>query len=137
MSENSLTNKNCDTAESARRVYLESPYSGEIEANTNYAIQCMQDCLLRGEAPFVSHLLYTQEPNVGFVSDYDPKYQTITREAGIDAAQSFRLVSDCTVVYMDRGMSSGMEAGIAHAKQIGQKVEFRRLAKSTQTKPNQ
>ena len=55
-------------------VILESPYAGRsqygtdilktdkevIEENVEYARLCMKDCLDRGEAPMVSHLLYTQ-----------------------------------------------------------------------------
>jgi hypothetical protein len=33
-----------------RRVYLESPYAGNVPANVIYAIECMRDCLQRGEA---------------------------------------------------------------------------------------
>lgn len=41
-------------------VLLESPYAGNVELNVTYARACMRDCLKRGEAPFASHLLYTQ-----------------------------------------------------------------------------
>ena len=41
-------------------VILESPYAGEVEKNLDYARKCMKDCFLRGEYPFASHLLYTQ-----------------------------------------------------------------------------
>jgi hypothetical protein len=43
-----------------RRVILESPYAGDIEANVAYARQCVRDALARQEAPIASHLLYTQ-----------------------------------------------------------------------------
>lgn len=39
-------------------VLLESPYAGYVERNLAYARACARDCLLRGEAPFASHLLY-------------------------------------------------------------------------------
>ena len=41
-------------------VIVESPYAGDVERNERYARACIRDCLLRGEAPFASHLLYTQ-----------------------------------------------------------------------------
>ena len=44
-----------------RLVYVESPYAGDVERNVQYARACLADCLRRGEAPFASHLLYTQE----------------------------------------------------------------------------
>ena len=40
-----------------RLVILESPYSGDVEANLEYARSCLHDCLERGEAPIASHLL--------------------------------------------------------------------------------
>ena len=46
-------------------VILESPYKGndwkDTEENLKYAKRCMKDCFNRGEYPFASHLLYTQE----------------------------------------------------------------------------
>lgn len=41
-------------------VIIESPFAGEVEENIKYARQCLRDSILRGEVPFVSHLLYTQ-----------------------------------------------------------------------------
>lgn len=38
-----------------RRVILESPYAGEVEANVAYARLCMRDSISRGEAPSVSY----------------------------------------------------------------------------------
>jgi hypothetical protein len=39
-----------------RRVILESPFAGDIEAYVAYARRCLRDCLARGEAPIASHL---------------------------------------------------------------------------------
>ena len=44
-------------------------------------MRVMQDCLKRGEAPFVSHLLYTQSPHIGFVANNDPNHQCLGRDA--------------------------------------------------------
>jgi hypothetical protein len=41
-------------------VVIESPYAGDVERNLRYVRACMRDCLLRGEAPYASHALYTQ-----------------------------------------------------------------------------
>lgn len=110
-------------------VIVESPYSGDIETNTQYAQEAMQDCLKRGEAPFLSHLLYTQVPKVGFVSDDDKKHELIGRDAAMKAGWAWGAKADKTVVYADRGMSSGMKAGIEAAKKVGRPVEFRSLEK--------
>ena len=48
-------------------VIIESPYAGDIEKNVAYARDCVRDSLMRGEAPYASHLLYTQ-PNI--LDDY-------------------------------------------------------------------
>lgn len=42
-----------------RRVIIESPYAGNVEANATYLRRCLRDSLLRGEAPFASHAIYT------------------------------------------------------------------------------
>jgi hypothetical protein len=104
-----------------RRVIMESPYAGDIDANVEYARRCVRDLLARGEAPIASHLLYTQR---GVLRDHEPT----ERQWGIDAGLAWRHVADATVVYTDRGISRGMEYGIAAAKAAGIPVEYRTLA---------
>lgn len=101
-------------------VIVESPYAGDVDANVEYARQCVRDCLLRGEAPYASHLLYTQP---GVLDDDVPT----EREHGIQAGFSFRHVAERTVVYTDNGISRGMEYGIAHARELGHPIEYRSL----------
>src|SRR3546814_12910998 len=60
-------------------VIIESPYAGDVEENTRYARACLQDCLRRGEAPFASHLLYTQP---GILDDRVPDERELGLEAG-------------------------------------------------------
>src|SRR5258708_7832053 len=103
-----------------QRVIIESPYAGDIERNVRYARAAMWDCLNRGEAPYASHLLYTQ---VGVLDDSDP----IERERGIQAGFEWRAASDKTVVYTDLGYSTGMKYGIKHAEKIGHPIEYREL----------
>lgn len=108
-----------------RRVILESPYAGDIEANVAYARACVRDSVLRGEAPIASHLLFTQP---GILRDDD----ATERALGIAAGLAWGCVADATVVYTDRGISSGMMQGISRAAEEGRIVEFRSLA--TQSK---
>lgn len=103
-----------------RLVILESPYAGNIEQNILYAKKCVLDCLLRGEAPIASHLLFTQE---GILEDHNKEQ----RELGIKAGLSWQKVADAVVVYTDRGISPGMAWGITSAHQIGLTVEYRTL----------
>ncbi len=112
------------------RVFIESPYNGtpeEIKRNVNYAILAMQDCLLRKEAPFASHLMYTQTREQGFVSDDDEVNKCVGREAAIEAAMSWGLVSEKTVVYQDYGITRGMKYGIANAEKAGRPIEYRNI----------
>lgn len=103
-----------------RLVIVESPYAGDVEANVEYARAALRDCLLRGEAPIASHLLYTQP---GVLRDEIPG----ERAHGIDAGLAWGRVADATVVYTDRGTSRGMEQGIARAVAEGRPVEYRTL----------
>lgn len=101
-------------------VIIESPYAGDVEANVEYARMCVKDSLMRGEAPIASHLLYTQP---GILDDTIPE----ERQLGIDAGLEWRRVSDKTVVYMDKGLSKGMEYGIEKAKADGKEIIYRWL----------
>jgi hypothetical protein len=105
-----------------RLVILESPFAGDEQANIDYARLCVRDSLMRGEAPIASHLLYTQ-PTI--LDDSDP----FERQHGIDAGLAWGKVADRSVVYADRGITRGMEYGIAAAKEAGRTVEYRSIEK--------
>lgn len=103
-----------------RRVIVESPFAGDVERNIRYARACIRDCLLRHEAPFASHLLYTQE---GVLND------TISEERrhGINAGLEWGSVAEATVVYVDLGISFGMDFGIKRATVESRLIEYRTL----------
>lgn len=103
-----------------RLVILESPYKGDEEANTEYARKCVRDSLSRDEAPIASHLLYTQP---GILNDEIP----VERQWGIDAGLAWLRVADAAVVYKDKGITEGMEKGIAAAKEANIPVEYRKI----------
>jgi len=103
-----------------RLVIIESPYAGDVEANVVYARRCVRDSLLRGEAPIASHLLY---PQPGILDDDIPS----ERQHGIDAGLAWRAVAQASVVYIDRGISKGMEYGISAARAAGLPVEYREI----------
>jgi hypothetical protein len=105
-----------------KRVVLESPYAGDVEGNIAYARRCVADCLKRGEAPIASHLLFTQP---GILDDTKPE----ERKLGIEAGFAWNKLAEKVVVYEDRGISKGMEQGIALAKERGIEVEYRRLTR--------
>lgn len=105
-------------------VVIESPFRGkgyhETELNILYARACAHDCLTKGEYPYASHLFYTQD---GILNDKDEK----ERMLGINAGITWGSLANKRVVYTDRGISKGMEYGIATAKKAGKRIEYRNL----------
>jgi hypothetical protein len=101
-----------------RLVVLESPFAGDTPTNTAYARAALLDCLKRGEAPFASHLLYTQVLDDELLPE---------RQLGIHAGLAWGKVAEATVVYGDLGISRGMTIGIEAAKAIGRPIEYRTL----------
>ena len=90
---------------------IESPFSAptidELVRNVQYAILAVRDSLGRGEAPYASHLFYTQ-----MLDDND----SVERQLGMDAGLAICQHADRTAVYVDLGVSRGMEYGIETAK---------------------
>jgi hypothetical protein len=103
-----------------RRVLIESPYAGNVALNLRYARACMRDALERGEAPYASHLLYTQP---GILDDTIPAQ----RAHGIEAGLIWGACAELTAVYTDLGVSGGMNHGITRAIKEGRRVEHRKL----------
>lgn len=106
-------------------VQLESPYTATTRAQRvlfdAYAREAMRDCLLRGEAPYASHMLYTQP---GVLADDSPA----ERSTGMLAGFAFLGRVDYMVAYIDHGISRGMREGIERAYKLGLDVQFRHLA---------
>lgn len=109
-------------------VIIESPYAAptqdEIDANVEYARACVRHSLAQGEAPIASHLLYTQP---GILDDTIPH----ERQQGIDAGLAWREVAQSSAVYVDRGISKGMEYGIQAAFKSGITVQVRSIYNAT------
>lgn len=108
------------------RVLLESPYAADteegLERNINYARECMRDCFMRGEFPFASHLLYTQD---GILDDNIPNERTLGINAGLDWGK----LAEKTVVYTDLGVGKGMVYGIKRAIDDCRPIEYRMIYK--------
>lgn len=112
-----------------RLVIVESPYAGRGNIlqrwfrrwrNKLYARACIRDCLLRGEAPFASHLLYTQK---GVLRDEVPD----ERRLGMTSGWEWMRVAHAVVIYIDRGISPGMHSAELLANSLGMIVEYRSL----------
>jgi hypothetical protein len=105
-------------------VILETPFAAPtpegIADNVAYARACMRDCLMRGESPLASHLLFTQP---GVLDDGNPA----ERAMGIEAGLAWGALAAVTVVYTDRGISNGMHMGINRALSQGRPVIYRQL----------
>jgi hypothetical protein len=101
-----------------RKVILESPLSGDVAANQDYARLALLDSLRRGESPLASHLLYPQ-----VLDDAEPD----ERRIGIEAGLAWGIHADATVVYTDKGISQGMKLGINRALAEGRVIEYRSL----------
>lgn len=102
-----------------RTVSIESPLAGDVRLHMLYARAAVHDALERGEAPFASHLLYTQ------VLDDETAEE---RALGIRAYLAVSARCDVTAVYMDLGISEGMRAGIREATRAGRPVVHRSIA---------
>lgn len=109
-----------------KRVVVESPYAGDIEANIAYARMCVADCLRRGESPIASHLLLTQP---GVLDDANPAQRAL----GIDAGHAWIGCADVLAVYLDRGMSAGMRQAVVVAARAGVRIDYRRFYSGTES----
>jgi hypothetical protein len=102
-----------------RRVILESPYAGDITTHINYARACVRDAVMRGDAPIASHLLFTQP---GILRDE----LVAERKLGIAAGLAWVGVAEAMVLYIDYGISPGMQQAREIAELAGIPVEERR-----------
>ena len=101
-----------------KKVIIESPLSGNFARNVRYARLCGLDSLHRGEAPYASHLIYTQM--------LDDRVQE-QRRMGMEAGFCWAKVADLRAFYVDLGFSDGMEEAQKLAQELGQKTEKRHL----------
>jgi len=99
----------------AARTHKGKTYS--IEENKLYLQKCLRHAIYDGFAPFASHQMYTD-----CLDDDIPA----ERELGMSLVTPFLQHADHVRVYCDRGISSGMEYGIAAARSLGLRVyEFK------------
>lgn len=103
-----------------RRVIVESPYQGHVIRNTIYARAACAHALALGDAPFASHLLYTQD---GILDDT----REDERALGIAAGLLWGAAAAASVAYVDLGVSDGMKTGIDNARRFNRPVELRSI----------
>lgn len=111
---------------SGPRVVVLSPYAGDVEANVAYAIECVRDCLKRGEEPYAVHLMMPQ-----CLDDSVPEQ----RRRGMEVGWSWMLGADLVVAYVDRGVSTGMMQDLTQASTLQKQIEFRELPPPFELRP--
>jgi len=92
-----------------KMVYIASPYAGDVEKNTAFAINACRYCIKKGHTPIAPHLLYTQ-----MLDDNEPAQ----RETGLILGNQILRRCDELWVCGDR-VSPGMAAEIAEAENLG------------------
>lgn len=106
-------------------VILESPFAAKPghycrDIAREYLSDAMRDCLRRGEAPFASHGLYTQQ---GVLCDDVPE----ERSLGILAGLAWQGRADYVVFYCDLGISPGMQRALHKAQHERLTIKMRSL----------
>jgi len=91
----------------AKKVVIESPYSGDTKKNLAYLNLCMLDSIRRGEAPIASHKLYTD-----ILNDDDPE----ERALGINLGFAWLKAADLVAFYSNLGFSPGMSLSLDRLK---------------------
>jgi hypothetical protein len=109
-------------------VLVESPFAFKSDnpvlksiglfRNVTYARLALHDSFQRGEFPWCSHLIYTQS----LVLDDDISEE---RLLGINAGLAWGAKADISALYLDLGLSKGMEYGIAEALKCKRPIERR------------
>ena len=104
-----------------RRVIVESPYRATLERTEDqhrrYLHQALPDCVMRGEAPYASHLFCDA------LDDDDP----VERALGIKCGWAWAEKADAVVVYGCLGVSPGMRESIDRYQRMGLPIERRKL----------
>lgn len=97
-----------------RLVYIASPYAGDIESNTRFAVRCCQYAIKRGYTPLASHLLYPQ-----MLDDSLPE----ERALGLAFGQT--LLALCREMWVfGAHISSGMACEIDYAREHGIQIRY-------------
>ena len=117
------------SSEFAALVFIETPYSNDIDRNVRYLMLCGFDAAARHELGVSTHGSMTQHPacKTYFVPDGDPKWDVLTRDGAIELGQALRMAAKKTVFYEDLGWSRGMKAGMQFCVENKLPFEVRKL----------
>lgn len=97
-----------------KRIFVCSPYAGQVEHNVKIAQAVCRQVILEGHAPFAPHLHYP-----GIVDDSVPQ----ERDTGIKSGLVFMSVCDEVWAFVGNGITPGMTQELEFAKNLGIKVK--------------
>ena len=98
-----------------KRVFICSPFAGDVEGNMELARDLCRLAIEDGHAPFAPHLLYP-----GIVDDSNIK----DRELGITCGLCFLDACDEVWAYVGRGQTPGMAQELAYARNTGKRIRY-------------
>lgn len=96
--------------ERKKRVFICSPFRGEIEDNVKRAKECCRSAIFADVVPIAPHIYFTQ-----FLDDTACE----ERELGIACGLELLDLCDEVWVYNENGITEGMREEIEYAKQKG------------------
>lgn len=100
-----------------KRIYVASPYSGDIERNTEYAKNACRFVIKQGYAFFCPHLLY---PNI--LQENNPK----ERQLGLD--MGLAMMESCDELWVfGKHISKGMAMEMKRAKEINMPIVYQKF----------
>lgn len=102
------------------KVFIESPFSGDLEANRSYLFKCTTWCYTHDKAPLALHAIYPYLPDGNLHSDSevvitDQNIKLPGRDYALECNRAWREVADEIWFFMDNGLSSGMLLGLMQA----------------------
>ncbi len=98
-----------------KRIFICSPYAGDVENNVGMARKMCRKAIEAGYAPFAPHLHYP-----GIVDDSDEK----ERAAGISCGLRFMDACDEVWAYIGKGRSPGMAQELTYATSTGKRIRY-------------
>lgn len=104
-----------------KKVFISSPYRGDVKANTEKARAYSRSAYEEGCIPIAPHLLFPQ------FLDEDNE-----RERADGIAMGLELLRDCDEVWVFRATTEGMEQEIRFAVEHGMHVWFKELPEGSE-----
>lgn len=97
-----------------QKVYIVSPYAGDVKSNVNNAIRYCRYAINRKKIPVASHLLYPQMLN-----------DNIPEEREIGTLYGLSLLAICDEIWcFGDELSPGMEKEIKEAKRLKKRIKY-------------